>query len=136
MGGVCCKEDRAIEEVLTSEHLSHNLVREQRRRFDENYEVVEVIGEGSISKISKIKRKKIKVTPQTRSLRKTLSNVVIFPDVYYALKEIDTSMVSDVAIEEFHNEIELLKSLVRFVAYAFTTRWLTLSLTPVHDTIA
>jgi serine/threonine protein kinase len=113
MGGVCCKDDSAVEEILTSEHLSHNLVREQHRQFDENYEIVEVIGEGSISKISKIKRKEIVVKSLGRTLRKTLSNAVLYPDVYYALKEIDTTMVSDVSIEEFHNEIELLKSLVR-----------------------
>ena len=117
MGGVCCKE-ASVEEVLTSENLSHNLVREQRRSFDQSYEIVEVIGEGSISKISKIKRKEIKVKSLGRTLRKTLSSTIFYPDVYYALKEIDTSMISDVSVMEFHNEIELLKSLVRFLYIA------------------
>ncbi len=70
------------------------------RHFHDLYEVVDVIGEGSTSKISKIKRNAVSPTEDD-------------DDVYFALKEIDFTMVSAEFLDELENEIKLLKALVR-----------------------
>ena len=75
------------------------------RHCHDLYEVVEVLGEGSTSKISKVKK------------RVMLSNDTELSDddhdVYFALKEIDLTMVSASTLDELENEINLLKALVR-----------------------
>jgi hypothetical protein len=126
MGAGCCKEGAAAEQLLNSENLSHNLVREQERDFHDIYEVVEVIGEGSISRISKIKKKDVGGSSRLsvvirRNAKKqgkqveTQSNYGRYPTVYCALKEIDLSMVKREYIEELNNEINLLKGLVSYM---------------------
>ena len=126
MGAGCCKEGAAAEQLLNSENLSHNLVREQERDFHDIYEVVEVIGEGSISRISKIKKKDVggssrlsvvirrNAKKQGKQVEKQ-SNYGRYPTVYCALKEIDLLMVKQEYIEELNNEINLLKGLVSYM---------------------
>ena len=53
MGVVCCKEEPF---VLEEENIHTHLVRDQNRDFNEVYDVVKIIGHGSISTISKIKK--------------------------------------------------------------------------------
>jgi serine/threonine protein kinase len=107
MGATCCKEGKATEEVLTTEQINCKLVRDRGTEFHDTYEVVEVIGEGSISTISKIKRKVAETAQQS-------SEVSTAPDHYYAVKEINTLVVSPAVVAEMNNEIDLLKRLVCF----------------------
>ena len=109
MGGACCKQGMAVEEVLTTQHLNCKLVRERQTDFHDKYEIVEVIGEGSISTISKIRRKDV---PETAPESSELSNP---SDHYYALKVIHTSIINSDVLAEMNNEIDLLKRLVRSV---------------------
>ena len=109
MGSACCKQGMAVEEVLTDQHLNCKLVRERQTDFHDRYEIVEVIGEGSISKISKIKRKDV---PEAPLESKELANP---SDHYYALKEIHTGVIDPALLAEMNNEIDLLKRLVRFL---------------------
>jgi len=99
MGAVCCKGEQ--RKVLEEEILYTRLVQDQKGRdFADSYEVVKVIGVGSISKISLITPKK-KMADSRRP-----SNAD-----FYALKEIDMSIVEKHLIEELENELKLLKAL-------------------------
>jgi len=104
MGSACSKR-QAKKDLLTSDHLQYGMVRSMHRHCHDLYEVVEVLGEGSTSKISKVKK------------RVMLSNDTELSDddhdVYFALKEIDLTMVSASTLDELENEIKLLKALVR-----------------------
>jgi serine/threonine protein kinase len=121
MGGACSKQGAARENVLGAEHLQHNLLRDQTKELEDVYEIVEVIGEGSISRISKVKKREVGGTArlsvvQRRTEEKSDGDASYqskseFPDVYFALKEIDLSFVNKVYLDEMVNEIELLKSL-------------------------
>lgn len=103
--------------------LQRHLVREQHRDFHDVYEVVGLIGEGSISNIYKIVKKK---NDRRRSssflrrrssllLRQSQKLVVVrratISGEAYALKEIDTSFVKEGLVDELRNEIDLLKDL-------------------------
>jgi len=99
MGAVCCKGEQ--RKVLEEEILYTRLVQDQKGRdFADSYEVVKVIGVGSISKISLITPKK----QMDDSRRPSNAN-------FYALKEIDMSIVEKHLIEELENELKLLKAL-------------------------
>lgn len=100
MGAECCKEEPF---VLEEENLHAHLVRDQNRDFSEVYDVVKVIGHGSISTISKIKKKVL----DEKGMRTSKTKI----DTYYALKEIDMSIVENHLMEELENEINLLKAL-------------------------
>ena len=100
MGVVCCKEEPF---VLEEENIHTHLVRDQNRDFNEVYDVVKIIGHGSISTISKIKK-----TGMDEKDMKTSKTKI---NTYYALKEIDMSIVEKHLIEELENEINLLKAL-------------------------
>lgn len=106
MGATCCKQGKATEEVFTTDHLNCKLFRERLTEFHDTYEVVEVIGEGSISTISKIRRKVAETVQESSGL----SNA---PDQFYAVKEINTLVVNPAVVAEMDNEIDLLKRLVR-----------------------
>ena len=106
MGGACCKDKRAAEEEDRSHHLNCKLVRDRQTDFYNKYEVVEVIGEGSISVISKIKRREVDEPALESSEQSTPS------DHYYALKVIKTSIINPAVLAEMNNEIDLLRSLV------------------------
>lgn len=98
--------------------LQASLVREQKRDYHQVYNVVGLIGEGSISTISRIQKKEpvirgsapkyglSNVANKTGHKRhKTRSGEV------YALKEIDLAFVKEGYEEELRNEIDLLKEL-------------------------
>jgi hypothetical protein len=99
------------------------------------YEVVEVIGQGSTAKISRIKRREIpRIKHSLSLLRRSRSSRISLPErsdsfgestsfdqsksnsntpvKYFALKEIDINMVNADILDEFENEIRLLKGLV------------------------
>jgi hypothetical protein len=107
--GSACSKGHPTRDLLTSVHLQYRLVRSMHQHFDDLYEVVEVIGEGSTSKISKIKRKA--VSPNEDD-----------DDMYFALKEIDLTMVRAEFLDELENEIKLLKALVSAQAYTSRTQ--------------
>lgn len=110
MGATCCKQGKAAEEVFTTDNLNCKLVRERGTEFNETYEVVEVIGEGSISTISKIRRKVAETAQES-------PEVSTVPDQYYAVKEINTLIVDPTVVAEMENEIDLLKRLVRYLIF-------------------
>jgi calcium-dependent protein kinase len=93
MGAVCCGEKKGHTGVLDKNHLQHNLVSSKTKDFHDVYEIVELIGEGSISRISKVRKKGEK------------------DGTMYALKEIELSLVKKEYIDELINEIELLKGI-------------------------
>jgi serine/threonine protein kinase len=116
MGQICCKQEKSQKAVAQS--LQASLVREQKRDYHQVYDVVGLIGEGSISNIYKIKKKqpafrgsarkhgRSNAVDKTRHKRhKTLSGEV------YALKEIDLAFVKEGHEDELRNEIDLLKQL-------------------------
>lgn len=131
MGAICGKE-KAPTAMLTSAHFPHRFVFSIHQSFDSLYEVVEVIGHGSTAKISRIKRRE---TPSIRRpsslLRRSRSSRISLPEradtvagstafeqsnskspvKYYALKEIDVNMIKAEILDEFENEIRLLKGL-------------------------
>jgi calcium-dependent protein kinase len=130
-----------LKHMESSSILHSNLVREQHVDFHKIYTVVDLIGEGSISNISKIKKKQsaiggssrpdfvesqkhrhLKKSDETKpkslsgKLAKTTSgtkNALTsnHQPEYYALKEIDLSFVKKEYVDELRNEVELLKSL-------------------------
>jgi hypothetical protein len=104
------------------------------------YEIVEVIGQGSTAKISKIKRREAvrRREPSSSQHSRSGRNSTLHqqradssvteasstgsnhpkpstlqqPTKYFALKEIDVSMIKAEILDEFENEIKLLKRLV------------------------
>ena len=126
MGQICCKDEEENIKVnsYTRRHrngdsLQHYLVREQHCDFHDVYDVVGLIGEGSISNIYKITKKKpssrldSNVRRKRSLLRKTpkLARRGTKTGEVYALKEIDFSYVREGYVDELRNEIELLKDL-------------------------
>jgi calcium-dependent protein kinase len=122
MGNLVCRDYGSEQNKPQSwkDHgvsLQRNLVREQHRDFHEVYHVEGIIGEGSISNIYKIKKRKSVIgrssfskkrgsTGKTRRDKKrTVSGQV------YALKEIDTAGVKEGYMEELFNEVALLRQL-------------------------
>ena len=102
MGAKCCKEEPLI---VGEETLQTHLVRDQSRNFYDVYDVVKIIGHGSISTISKIKKKKQSNINGMKTTKKTK------PHLYFVLKEMDTSIIETNRIDELENEITLLKAL-------------------------
>lgn len=154
MGSLCGKE-KAHMSLLTSAHFQYRLVFSMHQSFENTYEIVQVIGQGSTARISKIKRREpnrrressshsLQRKPlrnsasqrteshhgtdasstasihQSESQSELQSQSLPQPTKYFALKEIDLSMVKDEILDEFENEIKLLKGLVR--THTFTTR--------------
>lgn len=99
MGAKCCKEEPFL---VGEENLYTHLVRDQSRNFHDVYDVVKIIGHGSISTISKIKKKRSNGDNTKTKTR---------PHLYYVLKEIDTSVIEANRIDELENELTLLKAL-------------------------
>lgn len=102
--------------------LQRHLVREQHRNIHEVYDVVGIIGEGSISNIYKITKKKkrrsssLGVRRRSSSLLRQSHKLIerrrsTITGQQYALKEIDTAFVKEGLVDELRNEIELLKDL-------------------------
>jgi hypothetical protein len=119
MGAFCCKDEDAIEKVLTQDTLARHLVRDKHQEISAKYDVVELIGKGSISTISKIRRRvtcdstSIRVINPKSSSNQELKKVEsISTNEFYALKEIDMGMISQSTIDELKNEIDILSSLV------------------------
>ena len=121
--------NQKMTDAAAADTIHSNLVREQHVDFDELYEIVELIGEGSISNISKIKRKESAEGGSSRPdfvhrkdivtkgssnreepTRELTNDHKSHPTEYFALKEIDLSFVKQEYIDELHNELEMLKS--------------------------
>jgi hypothetical protein len=127
MGAFCCKEQRTTEKVLTQDTLAHHLVRSKKQEITDKYDVVELIGKGSISTISKIRRVPCDSAQDVKDKEETITSPTNLPirgyqksesidanpiNEFYALKEIDMTMISQVTVEELKNEIDILSSLV------------------------
>lgn len=105
----------------TPDTLQRHLVREQHRNVHEVYDVAGIIGEGSISTIYKIVKKKrksssVNLVRRRSSLFRRSHKLVerrrsTISGQEYALKEIGTSFVKEGLVDELRNEIELLKDL-------------------------
>jgi serine/threonine protein kinase len=116
MGQLCCKDNHKKSVSLKgSAHLHHNLLREQERDFREVYDVVGLIGEGSISQIYKIRKKESAIGGSSRlsdsSILTHTSETTKPGYTIFALKEIDTTFLKEGCGEVLRNEIELLKDL-------------------------
>lgn len=132
MGNFFCGENESEQNKHESwkDHgvsLQRNLVREQHRDFREVYHVVGMIGEGSISNIYKIKKRKSVIgrssfsesnkkrgSAALRTLRRETSRrdkKTTVSGQVYALKEIDTACVKEGFMEELFNEVALLRQL-------------------------
>jgi serine/threonine protein kinase len=92
-------------------------VRELDQDFRDVYDIVTLIGKGSISNIYKIQKKESAIggssrlsdsstSSETHISEKTKRGITIF-----ALKEIDTAFLEEGCGEELENEIDLLKGL-------------------------
>lgn len=112
MGAICGKE-KAQMAMLTSAHFPHQFVFSIHQSFDSIYEVVEVIGQGSTAKVSRIRRRETRTMKdrESTSLASDQSNSKS-PVKYFALKEINVNMVKPEILDAFENEIRLLKGLV------------------------
>jgi serine/threonine protein kinase len=136
MGNCCGSESNA--DVSTGSALGNGLGKRQSesihagllrlRNIDvyKKYETIEVLGQGSMGYVSKVRvksgeeggsafkpasRKNIKNAP-TLSERRSIK-------VDYALKQIQLDKVSIMFIEELHNEIDILKGMVRVFTFFF-----------------
>ena len=117
MGQRCSKDNQHSASLKGSSCscLQDNLVREQERDFREVYDVVALIGEGSISNIYKIRKKESALGGSSRlsdsSISTHMSETTKPGYTIFALKEIDTAFLKQGCGEELKNEIELLKYL-------------------------
>ena len=118
MGQLCVKDCRnpvSLKTTLIESSLHRNLVREQERDFRDVYDVVKLIGEGSISNIYKIRKKESAIGGSSRlsdsSISTHMSEATNPGYTIFALKEIDTSFLKEGCGEVLKNEIELLKEL-------------------------
>jgi serine/threonine protein kinase len=122
-----CNENvpKSLTRKQNNDSLQRHLVREQQQDIHEVYEIVGIIGEGSISNIYKIvKKKKRRPSDNLRSIVRRRSSSLLckshkkrverrstISGQQYALKEIDTAFVKEGLVDELKNEIELLKDL-------------------------
>jgi serine/threonine protein kinase len=122
-----CNENvpKSVTRKQNNDSLQRHLVREQQQDIHEVYDIVGIIGEGSISNIYKIvKKKKRRPSDNVRSIVRRRSSSLLckshkkrverrstISGQQYALKEIDTAFVKEGLVDELKNEIELLKDL-------------------------
>lgn len=141
MGNLICKKsekkEKQGEDGPKSSSLQRNLVREQYRDYHEVYNVVGIIGEGSISNIYKIMKREDVLSSSSlsrdRSNRRHQSSTILVSSTLslprrpskrdkvkrhrtikgevYALKEIDIDYVKEGYVDELRNEVELLREL-------------------------
>jgi serine/threonine protein kinase len=105
------KKSKSIEQARLflryDSSVYRNFVRDRPTDFNDVYEVVEIIGDGSISVISKIKRRESAIGGSSHADLNPKDR----PVEYLALKEIDLSLVDRRYLDELRNEVEMLKSL-------------------------
>lgn len=104
--GDCCSTPESQDNSL-----QRNLVRERKQDFHEVYDVVGLIGEGSISNIYKIVKKEDQVGGSANKFDPVKPAKRTRHGEIYALKEIDLRFVEESEIDELRNEINLLKEL-------------------------
>lgn len=124
MGATCGKEMAILvvrDELVTSNYFQDKLIKSTaNQRFDELYETVEVIGEGSTCKVSKIKKRESTRSPSKRRRssvgdegQEEAALAEATPGKFFALKVINTDIVKPEFLDEMENEINLLQGLVR-----------------------
>lgn len=125
---ICSEED--VKQNAFNPHLTtrSNLVfKTNNRDIEDHYEVLEILGEGSMGKVSCVRKKKDAIggsayhvkkkgwfgqritVPNNHMLRKEASEHSMRKQ--YALKSIILSRVSDEFLEELRNEVAILQSL-------------------------
>lgn len=119
MGLFFCKQERNQKSLELS--FRANLVQERKRDYNDVYDVVSLIGEGSISNIYKIRKKESESSRKHGRSNRTnrmlpgtkikLKRKKTHRGEVYALKEIDLAFVKEGCVEELRNEIDLLKHL-------------------------
>ena len=115
MGQLCFKDDQNPASLRkdslrksSSSSLHRNLVREHERDFRDFYDVVKLIGEGSISNIYKIRKKESAIGRSLRLSDSSISTHMSESSIsthmsettkpgytIFALKEIDTSFLKE-----------------------------------------
>jgi serine/threonine protein kinase len=124
---ICSEED--VKQNAFNPHLAprSNLVfNTTHRDIEEHYEILEILGEGSMGKVSCVRKKKEAIGGSAYTVKKktwfgrkvSVSKHTLPKDVsehssrkYYALKSIILSRVSHDFIEELRNEIAILQSM-------------------------
>jgi hypothetical protein len=113
MGNWCSRGTAKNQTLLLNEnHLSYQMVQSMHAKSYENdIAILDQIGEGNTCKIQKVEMKRSRYHQKMTTLS-TNDEFCFFPR-YFAMKEIDTRTVNAGLLDEFENEIALLKAMVR-----------------------
>ena len=114
MGNLCTRETVRNQKtlLLNANHLPYQMVQSMHpKSYENDIAILDQIGEGTTCKIQKVEMKKSRRYHQKMTTLSTNDESCFFPR-YYALKEIDSRTVNAGLLDEFENEITLLKAMV------------------------
>jgi hypothetical protein len=122
MGNQCIKHQRK-EILLNSSHIRFSMIQSIHNQPYDSLKLVGQIGEGSTCRINKVELKEIchKSSPSTTSTTehsKTCAEQNSMQNNrsrYFAIKELDLSSVKEAHLNEFENEIKILRAIVRIL---------------------